>query len=354
MVGDLMGDIFKPRFFSILEFRDWDAKGELVLVPYFQRRSVWNDEARSYLIDSVVSGYPIPQIYIRTKITPGSKKVIREVVDGQQRLRAILDYLKDGFVIMPVHNKAYANERFSKLPEDIQNDFLNYELSTTIILDEKDTTVLDIFNRLNTYTITLNKLEKLNSEYFGAFKQTAFGLGIDFNRFWLDNKILKEKNILRMEDAGLCAEILIAMIDGLKPGGMKVLREYFKRYDIEFKERDKLIERFKKTVDIIGEIFSGTLADSKFREKGLFYILFCVIYNSVYGLEGVDDRIKITQGDYAEVREALAELDKILRNLDDYPASEKIIEALGGHTNNLSSRKIRFDFVSKHIAKKLQ
>lgn len=349
-----MGEIFKPRFFSILEFRDWDAKGELVLVPYFQRRSIWNDKARSYLIDSIVSGYPIPQIYMRTKITPGSKKVIREVVDGQQRLRAILDYLKDGFGIMPVHNKMYANERFSNLPEEVQDDFLNYELSTTIILDEKDTTVLDVFNRLNTYTITLNKLEKLNAEYFGAFKQTAFELGRDFNRFWLDNKILGERRILRMEDAGLCAEILIAMIDGLKPGGMKVLREYFKRYDVEFKERDKLVERFRKTVDVIGEIFSGTLVDSKFREKGLFYILFCVIYNSIYGSESSPERIKITQGDYPKVKEALFGLDKILRNIDKYPASEKIIKALGGHTNNISSRKIRFEFVSKYIAKKLK
>ncbi|MGC8622217.1 MAG: DUF262 domain-containing protein [Caldisphaera sp.] len=351
-----MTSLFKPRFYSINDFREWDAKGELLLVPRFQRRAVWKDEARSYLIDSIINGYPIPQIYMRIKIDTESGKSVREVVDGQQRLRAILDFLKDKFGIMSVHNKLYGGMLFSRLPEEVQNEFLNYELSTMLILDEKDTTVLEVFNRLNTYTITLNKIEKLNAKYFGAFKQTAFELGINFNRFWLDNKILTEKNILRMDDAGLCAELLIAMMAGIKPGGKKVLEEFFKNYDDEFKERDKFVERFKKVIDIIGDIFSGELVNTKFHEKGLFYSLFCVIYNSTYGLEGIQarERVKITQGDYLKVKEALLELDKTLRNLDEYNAPKEVIFALGGHTNNISSRKIRYDFISKKIAEKLQ
>ena len=216
------------------------------------------------------------------------------------------------------------------MPEDVQNDFLKYELSVTIILDEKDTTVLEVFSRLNTYTVTLNKLERLNARYFGAFKSAVFNLGLDLNRFWIDNNILTQKRIYRMGDAELCAELLIAMISGLKPGGKKTLEEYFKKYDTEFKEKDMLLEHFKKIIDIIGEIFlESPLAKSKFHEKGLFYSLFCVIYDSIYGLENspAKKHFKITPGDYPTVREVLSKLDKRLRNLDEYKASKEMLKA---------------------------
>lgn len=342
-----MEDKFKPRFFSVNDFRDWDQKGELVLVPYFQRRAVWDDNARSYLIDSIVRGYPVPQIYMRIKIDLESKKSKREVVDGQQRLRAILDFLQDKFTIMSMHNQTYAGVQFSKLQDEIQEAFLKYELSTTLILDDKDTTVLDIFARLNTYTITLNKLERLNARYFGLFKRTAFNLGLDLNRFWLDNKILNPQKIYRMEDAELCANLLIAMMDGLKSSGSKILEEYFKRYDEVFKDREKLIERFKKIIDVIGELFSNNLVNSKFHEKGLFFILFCIVYDSIYGLKDSPAKrpLKLARENYSDIKGKLLDLDSKLKNPEKYKLPEKVIKALSGHTNNFSSKVTRYNFI---------
>ncbi|GAJ16274.1 unnamed protein product, partial [marine sediment metagenome] len=57
----------------------------------FQRRRVWSSKARSYLIDTILDGFPIPAVYIRQKINLKIAKSIREVVDGQQRIGAILD-----------------------------------------------------------------------------------------------------------------------------------------------------------------------------------------------------------------------------------------------------------------------
>ena len=50
----------QPRAYTVSDFTKWDKDGELILAPKFQRRSVWTQMARSYLIDTILQGYPIP------------------------------------------------------------------------------------------------------------------------------------------------------------------------------------------------------------------------------------------------------------------------------------------------------
>ena len=96
---------FDSRTYSINDFLEWHDKGQLVLSPKFQRRSVWTDNAKSYLIDTIVRGKPIPKVFIRQSINVSSRQSIREIVDGQQRLRTIISFLNDGFVINKRHNQ---------------------------------------------------------------------------------------------------------------------------------------------------------------------------------------------------------------------------------------------------------
>ncbi|MBK9722146.1 MAG: DUF262 domain-containing protein [Saprospiraceae bacterium] len=98
---------FDSRTYSINDFLEWSNSGQLELNPKFQRRSVWTDTARSYLMDTIVRGKPIPKVFIRQKLNVQTRKSIREVVDGQQRLRTILSYLKDGFVISKKHHPTF-------------------------------------------------------------------------------------------------------------------------------------------------------------------------------------------------------------------------------------------------------
>ena len=81
---------FDSRVYSVGDYREWSESGQLVLSPRFQRREVWTETARSYLMDTIIRGLPIPKVFIRQIIDPSSGKSVREVVDGQQRLRTIL------------------------------------------------------------------------------------------------------------------------------------------------------------------------------------------------------------------------------------------------------------------------
>jgi uncharacterized protein with ParB-like and HNH nuclease domain len=90
---------FDSRTYSVNDFVEWDSQKQLVLNPAFQRRAVWSEKAKSYLIDTILRGKPIPKVFIRQKLNVTTKTSIREVVDGQQRLRTILSYLRDGFAL---------------------------------------------------------------------------------------------------------------------------------------------------------------------------------------------------------------------------------------------------------------
>lgn len=94
----------------ISDIRDWDNNNRLELKPDFQRNEVWSRAAQIMLIDTIIKGIPIPKIYIKSVMHNGN--TYRVVIDGQQRLTAILisnDYHKrpqDGLELVEKFNNA--------------------------------------------------------------------------------------------------------------------------------------------------------------------------------------------------------------------------------------------------------
>src|SRR5690242_17497674 len=93
--------------YPISDILEWEVSKKLVLTPKFQRRSVWIPKAKSFLIDTILRGMPIPPIFIRLRVDPIRQRSIREVIDGQQRLKTVLDFVGGGFPIMPIHNDEF-------------------------------------------------------------------------------------------------------------------------------------------------------------------------------------------------------------------------------------------------------
>src|SRR2546428_2618250 len=114
----------QKTFYKVADFISWQRANTLVLSPEFQRRSVWKPGAKSYLIDTIVRGLPIPIIFIRDRRTDlNSLESVREVVDGQQRLRTVIGFVapellknyddqRDSFTVKKSHNPAIAGKTF--------------------------------------------------------------------------------------------------------------------------------------------------------------------------------------------------------------------------------------------------
>ena len=264
---------FDSRAYTISDFVEWDRNKKLILNPDFQRRSVWSDNPKSYLMDTIVRGKPIPKVIMRQILNPTTKQSIREVVDGQQRLRTILSFLSDGFQISKKHNSELGAVFYSQLDENIQEDILTYEISADLLVNMSNSDVLDVFSRLNSYSVILNTQEKINARHIGVFKTLTERVGHKYYNFWINNKILTDNQIFRMGDVTIVADLFIAILEGIKSN--KQIKNYFDKYEKEFPhEQDELESKFDKIMKIISDIFSETLVNSEFRRLSLFYSLF--------------------------------------------------------------------------------
>lgn len=343
---------FDSRTYSVNDFREWHDRKELELQPKFQRRSVWSDKARSYLVDSIVRSKPIPKIFIRQDIDPKTKKTVREVVDGQQRLRTIFSFLKDGFKLSKTHSPEYGGKFYSGLPESVQTAILKYELSVDLLLDAPDKEVLDIFARLNSYAVKLNKQELRNATYFGEFKTTVYSLALEYIAFWTENKIFSDSEILRMDEVELVSDLLVAMLDGIK--SRKVIDAYYQKYDDELADKTRLVHNFRRTMDTIGGVSSGSLANTPFASPVLFYSLFCSVYHHLFGLAKCQlTRKPFRESQYPKVWNALESVDEILKKETSSGTEKAFIESLKRHTTDEPVRLSRTEFLVRVIAKKL-
>ena len=154
----------------------WFESGALELSPKFQRRSVWTRNAKSFFIDSLLAGYPIPPLHIRRRNKQKGSTVALEVIDGQQRLRALFDFLTGQLVLGSNVDVAWANRSIEMLSNEQRASVFNAHFVVYEYSELEDSQVLEIFARLNTYAVGLNSQELRNGKYFGPFKETVYEL----------------------------------------------------------------------------------------------------------------------------------------------------------------------------------
>jgi len=137
-----------------------DVRSErLILSPYFQRNLVWRDIHKRDFIETIFKGFPFPQIFIaRGDIDVETMTSQSCVVDGQQRMNAIMEFIQDKY---PVNGKKY-----SEMEQDDKEMFLKYQIPV-IDLEMKATepSVIEVFQRLNRTFYSLSSIEKLSTEY---------------------------------------------------------------------------------------------------------------------------------------------------------------------------------------------
>ena len=133
--------------------------------PPYQRGLVWSRSQKQLFIDSLIQDFDIPKLYLRRTTNPASQYEW-EVVDGQQRLKAIWEFLGNEFPVSndsdPVDNAVIAGKLFSSLPDDIQDQLQSYELSIVELAEAEDQEIEEMFIRLQN-GVPLNAAEKRNA-----------------------------------------------------------------------------------------------------------------------------------------------------------------------------------------------
>lgn len=331
---------YDSRTYSINDFVEWDAAKQLELNPRFQRRPVWTDKAKSFLIDTVLRGKPIPKVFIRQKINVTTKTSVREVVDGQQRLRTILSFIKDGFVVNKKQNPTYGGLLFSQLPEAVQGQILSYEVSVDLLINLPDSEILDIFSRLNSYAVVLNEQEKINADHFGPFKVLADRIGHKYYDYWTKQGILTSKQIMRMLEVSLVADLLIAMLEGIK--AKKQVKKFYDQFEINFDHDPDVLEaRFDHVIAAIFAIYPEGLSDTEFHRPHLFYSLFTAVAHREFGLPGLPPLLQQGYSSPETARNSLERVDEIFAISDHEELSKDEIGFLRDSRRATTDEKVR-------------
>ncbi|MHA1410844.1 MAG: DUF262 domain-containing protein [Candidatus Odinarchaeia archaeon] len=335
--------------YKVSDFLSWQRSGTLILSPSFQRRSVWKKGAKSYLIDTIVRGLPIPILFLRERRTDlDSFEPIREVVDGQQRIRTVISFIspnllkdidkdRDIFTILRSHNKELAGKPFQKLSSEIKARILDYQFSVHVLppgIDDRE--VLQIFARMNSTGTKLNYQELRNAEFFGEFKTCMYDLALKHLNRWRSWKIFTEDNISRMAEVELTSELAIFILSGISPKKKVLIDKFYKDYDDEFPERSELEKRFDKVMDTIDESLGADMPLLPYKNKTLFYGLFIVIYKILYDEHKLTEHIRPAQVTQKQIYSLMSYGERIQRK--DIPL--ELVDAITHRTTDLSSRKI--------------
>lgn len=326
----------------------------LIVNRVYQRNSaLWPLNAMSFFIDTILNEFTFPKITIRQIIDPKTKKAKREIVDGQQRLTTIKKFINNEFKLSSVSEK-YNSCFFNDLPENIQIAFLGYEVSVDTITSGTDQEILEIFRRMNSYSLPLNPQELRHATYQGKFKWFIFNLLEQYSSMLINSNIVTLKESARMKDGDLLTEISQLKIDGIVGRQKKKLDLLYKNYDAEFPEVYR--NSIEQTLTIMNDDFMDILSDEAFKQYHFYSLFSALIYNK----EGIN--IGTLSDNYRPLGVFYKNLDTAKQNLktlldvlhddDNLYHNEKyrsFISASSETTHSLNNRLCRFEWFLKAI-----
>lgn len=312
---------------------------ELHLTPWYQRRSVWTTPQKSYLINTLFENKPIPSLYIRHSLDIELEKSIREMVDGQQRVRAIFEYADDKFVVKhPAHP---SKVKYSQLKPKEKESFKLTSLSVGYLLGATDEDVIEIFGRLNSVAKTLNAQEKRNARFSGDFKQFCLRQAVKRLPLWRDLNIFSSNDIARMNEVQFISDLTLNLLNGLSDYSSGKLDKIYAQFDDTFPRQKSMELGCEKIFSQIAGLKPEAIRETVFSRPPLFFSL-CLALNDA------SHKLKPTI-----IENALHAVDENLTS--DIPISDRnrrdanFYVACTSSTQRIKHRKIRDSFIKKHL-----
>lgn len=243
-----------------------EREGSLIPTPEFQRRAVWTNPDKVAFIETILSGFPFPEIYIASgSVDTTTGDAIELLVDGQQRIRTIKDYFNG---VSPFR-QSRAIARYKDLDEDKKKEFLNYDVAVRNLGLLDDGMIREVFKRMNSTSYSLNDMERYNAIYLGEFKK--FCDLFSSNEIFSDYKVFSANDIRRMKDVVYCATIVTTMLSGYFHRDDEV-EEYLAQYNESFPQKAAIYARILAAVAYIREL--GLPKDCRAFKKADFLTLF--------------------------------------------------------------------------------
>lgn len=315
--------------------------GQLDLAPEFQRNSVWPSAAKAYLIDTILEDKPIPIIFIRRFVSAQTGQHIYSVVDGQQRLRAIFQFLDNRLRLTQSKGRPYFRHKFDQLSEGERNQVRDYDLIVEELSGYNDGDVQDMFTRINKYVVPLNPQEFRHAKASGKFHEFAERVG----RWptWRDFGIFTKTQLSRMRSVEFAAEVAMLMIEGPQDKKARIDEYYNEYYRTSFPDADKLERRLRDYLAWISKALPR-LGKTRYRKA-------VDLYSLVGALDSVTDEGSTLRAlDAKKCGKALKAFDRETKRKEPIGQAARYVAAASRQTDNLKPRLTRIEIL-EHVLK---
>jgi hypothetical protein len=263
---------------SVIWFKKAFDANELVISPPFQRNPVWSRRQQAALIVTILLEYPIPELYMQD-ITDETGAQRHTLVDGQQRIRSILEFL-DGQFELDDESDRWGGLSFEDLSPEDRKRIFEYAFVVRLLPDVPEVELRQIFQRINRNTTVLNAQELRHATYWGPFIKLMDAIS-DYE-FWSDSGIFSASDRRRMLDVEFISELAVAVLNGLQ-NKKKNLEEFYQQYETSFEDEEHLRDLFVTTLGEIRHILPD-LSSLRWKKKSDFYTLFLVFAENATSL----------------------------------------------------------------------
>jgi len=333
-----------PNNYSILEVIQMLDRRELVVNNDYQRGAgLWPDGASSYFIDTILENFPFPKIYMAEYLDRTRRSIRKEIVDGQQRITTIHRFYKNEFRISG--DSRHAGRFFDELDDDAKDQFLTYSIGVDVIRNASSSQILQMFRRMNAYTLPLNEAERRHSSFQGKFKWFINHLSDKFDPFFTNFGVFTRRQIVRMADAELLAECILAVEKGIISTSSSNLKELYEKYDEDFQLISEYDNYLSTAIDfIISEL--EPLRNTYLMKPYALHSLITALIHCRYGIAEISNTLNIEPigvftNNSQRARASLLELARAHETKElDGPHSDYVWGASGG-TNRLPRRMAR-------------
>lgn len=236
-------------------------RGKLIVQPDFQRQFVWDTTRASRLVESALLGIPIPTAYISQEMDNRDY-----VIDGQQRLTSFFSFidgeLPDGPTFKLTGLKVF-NElnglKYRELPDQLQDAIRYFKLRTITFQKDSDPNLkFEIFERLNSGSVSLNDQELRNCIYRGAFNELLRELSVDNDFKYLLGFRKPDKRMKDVELVLRFSAFFHATYLNYKPPMKAFLNAEARKYQhIGEDDAEQLRVAFKNACQILRSMFGG-------------------------------------------------------------------------------------------------
>ena len=343
-----MSNLFRRNSLTIAEINKDFLATKLKIDKSYQRRKVWNDQDKVRLIETILLDLVMPEVFFWVaERDSDTGDAITHIVDGQQRITAIVDYISGEFCLTEKHlldegiKQKFANLYFKDLPSDIKNSIWEYPVSIVYIdsscsLDK----IKNMFYRLNLTDYNLNPQERRNS------KDSIFGdkcESLSTLDFWNKMKVFSSTDAKRMKDVEYCCAIYILANEGIfDQTNDRKINDYYDDYASQFDNDNALTDKILKAM-------TDQSTFSFVSKKAQMFTLFCVMFQMIKKGQVCDEaffqKFKAFVQTYNRFRNEFVITGKDEAYMDLYEKINKYKLASSEGINKIGNRVIRFEIM---------